>query len=309
MRSKLNMMKRVQAKNYYQYIQSFFLVILSTTILDARSFDFDQAVSNAANTTDYFRFYTTNNIDIRGDVAKYQGDDFNTGTLLLKSRMNEYIYGFNFTLYTQSNPDFSATQRVDVIEGSLGKSLGSYHSKNFAANVYLFGQCITAGNFGGEAVQTMIHQATKNSNISLPYSTDKHTTIGLSLKADSLYYINEYQYAFANTEASINIDGSGYVQLNIGTIRHYKWFQFKLLLGIKYISPLQQELVEAATVERVPKYAIAELGFSLSDRVLLFVGSKILGDNIYGNQSDNPNIPGKQEVDDPFTYLNVLYTF
>ena len=297
------------AKYCYQYIQSFFLVIFFATFLDAHNFDFDQTLSNPANTTDYFRFYTTNNINIQGDVAKYQGDDFNTGTLLLESRMNEYIYGFNFTLYTQSNPDFAATQRVDVIEGSLGMSLGSYHSKNFAANVYLFGQCITAGDFGGEKVQSIIHRATENNDIILPYSADRHGTIGIRLKADSLYYINEYQYAFANTEASINIDGSGYVQLNIGTIRHYKWFQFKLLLGIKYISPLQQELVEAATVERVPKYAIAELGFSLSDRVLLFVGSKILGDNIYGNQSDNPNIPGKQEVDDPFSYLNILYTF
>ncbi len=299
----------MQVKYCYQYIQSFFLVILSTTILDCRSFDFDQVVSNAADTTDYFRFYTTNNIDIQGDVAKYQGDDFNTGTLLLESRKNEYIYGFNFTLYTQSNPDFAATERVDVIEGSLGKSVGGYHSKNFAANIYLFGQYIAAGDFGGEAVQTLIHQATKNSDISLPYSTDRHATMGLRLKADSLYYINEYQYAFSNTEGSINIDGSGYAQLNIGTIRHYKWFQFKLLLGIKYISPLKQELVEAATVVRVPKYAIAELGFNLNDRVLLFVGTKILGDNIYGNQSDNPNIPGKQEVDDPFTYLNILYTF
>ena len=80
-------------------------------------------------------------------------------------------------------------------------------------------------------------------------------------------------------------------------------------IRIKYITPLRQELVEAATVVRVPKYAIAELGFNLNDRVLLFVGSKILGDNIYGNQSDNPSIPGKQEIDDPFTYLTILYTF
>ena len=297
------------AKYCYQCIQSFFFVILSTTILDGQSFDFDQVASNAAGTTDYFRFYTTNNIDIRGDVAEYQGDDFNTGTLLLESRMNEYIYGFNFTLYTQSNPDFAPIQRVDVIEGSLGMSLGGYHSKNFAANVYLFGQCIAAGDFGGEKLQTIIHKATENNNIILPYSTDSHGTMGIRLQADSLYYINEYQYAFAHTGASINIDGSGYAQFDIGTIRHYKWFQFKLLLGIKYISPLKQELVEAATVVRVPKYAIAELGFSLSDRVLLFVGSKILGDNIYGNQSDNPNIPGKQEVDDPFSYFNVLYTY
>ena len=296
----------MQPQKFYQFLKYLFLLIFSATILDAQSFEFDQTLSNS---TDYFRFYTTNNIDIQGDVAKYQGDDFNTGTLLLEIKKNEYIYGFNFMIYTQSNPEFGATQRVDVIEQSFGKVLYAQHTENFAADFSVFEQLIVAGNFGGATLQSFVHKTTKNSDTVLPYSTDRHMTLGLGFKADSIYYINKYQYAFIDVQASINIDGSGFAELEIGTIRHYKWFQFKLLLGIKYISPLKQELVEAATVVRVPKFAIAELGFNLSDRVLLFVGSKILGDNIYGNQSDNPNLPGKQEIDDPFTYLNILYNF
>ncbi|HHH37320.1 MAG TPA: hypothetical protein ENK77_01745 [Epsilonproteobacteria bacterium] len=290
-------------------IHSFIFLLFAASILGARDFDFDQAVSELVDGSDYFRFYTTNNINIRGDVARHQGDDFNTGTLLLESKIDGCLYAFNLTLYTQSLPEFTTTQRVDVVELSLGKSLGSYDSGEFAGNIYLFGHAIISGNFGGEALQTLVHNATKNNNISLPYSADRHATIGFTARADSVYRINEYQYAFANVGATANTDGSGDLQMDIGTVRHYGRLALKLLVGIKYISPLKQELVALSTVNRVPKYAIVEAGLKLSDTLTLFVGSKILGDNPYGNQPVDPTLQKRGKVDDPFSYLNVLYRF
>ena len=179
----------MQLKIFYQFAKYLFLLLFSATILHAQSFEFAQKILNS---TDYFRFYTTNNIDIQGDVARYQGDDFNTGTLLLEIKKNEYIYGFNFMVYTQSNPEFGTTQRVDVIEQSFGKVLYTHHTENFAADFSIFEQLIVAGNFGGDTLQSFVHKTTKNSDTVLPYSTDRHMTLGLGFKADSIYYINIY---------------------------------------------------------------------------------------------------------------------
>jgi len=229
--------------------------------------------------------------------------------MLLELKKDAYLYAVNLTVYTQTYPELSALDRVDVIEVSYGKSIELHGSDRSVSSLTLLGQFIFTGNFGGEAVQTAIHSLTDNAEIALPYSEDVHDTLGITVKSDNLFYLNPFIYAFANMQASINIDGSGDAQIDIGTVRHYKWMEFKILMGIRYISPLRQELVERVTVERVPRFAIMELGLDLGHAIILRVGSNVLGDNPYGNQSDNPDLPGRQRVRDPFSYLNLYYRF
>jgi len=258
---------------------------------------------------DYVRLYTTNNITLRGKIAQEYGDNLNTGTLLLEMKKDDSLYGLNLAVYTQAYPELSAVGRIDTLEGYYGTVLDQYGSDYFSGTLYLSGQCIVAGDFGGEALQGTIHTLTDNAEFKLPYSTDRHATVGVTLEADTRFAIDLYQYGFSTMKGSLNLDGSGLAQLDIGTVRHYRWMEFKILLGIRYISPLKQELVERVTVERVPKYAIIELGLDLNERVKLLVGSKVLGDNPLGNQPDIRDLPGEKKVDDPFTYLNIFYTF
>ncbi len=258
---------------------------------------------------DYVRLYTTNNITLQGKIAKEYGDNLNTGTLLLEIKKDDSLYGLNLTVYTQVYPELSTVGRVDTLEGYYGTVLDRYHSDSFSGILYLLGQCIVAGNFGGEALQGTIHTLTDNAEFKLPYSTDRHTTAGVTLEADTRFAIDSYQYGFGTLKGSVNIDGSGLAQVEIGTVRHYQRMEFKILLGIRYISPLRQELVERITVERVPEYAIIELGLDLGGGVKLLAGSKVLGDNPLGNQPDIRGLSGEPKIEDPFTYLNIFYTF
>ena len=283
---------------------SFSLLIPFTKTLEA-----DQKVIGSLD-DDYFMFYTTNNINIKGDVARYYGDNFNTGTLKMELKKGDNIYSINMMIYTQSYPELSRVGRVDVVELRYGKVLGAkYYAKKIKTTFYTSGQLLFSGNFGGEELQKVVHAITNNTKDIMPYSAEIHHTAGLSIKADTLYYADSYRQAFVDTEASINIDGSGQLQLEAGVIYRYEWMQLKLLLGAKYITPLKQELVEAATANRTPIYAIAEFGFHIGESVSILIGSKILGDNPYGNQSEDPILPGKQGIEDPYTYLTILYQF
>ena len=286
-------------------LSAIFLLILSSAFI--RSADFE--VMDPLRGGDYFRFCTTNNITLRGKTAEHYGDNANTGTLLLELKKDAYLYALNLTVYTQTYPELSEPDRVDVIEASYGKTMELYKTDSSAGSLTLLGQLILTGNFGGEVLQTTIHTLTDNAEIALPYSTDVHNTIGMTVKSGNLFYLNPFQYAFADMQARINIDGSGYAQIDIGTVRHYQWLEFKILTGIKYISPLRQELVEEVTTERLPRFAIMELGLNLGRSLILRVGSNVLGDNPYGNEFDNPDLPGKQKVKDPFSYLNLYYRF
>jgi len=249
-----------------------------------------------------FSFKTTNNINLKGQVADQYGDNLNTGSLEVKYKTAQYTYSVNMTAYTQKYPELKSSltdlSRIDTLELGVIRKIKTYQANDYKLNIHIGATLLLSGNFGGEKLQDFIHENLDLEKSEIPYSSHKHNAIGIVGNIDYLNNINPFLKLYGKGKTKIYSDTSGTISLELGTLLVYRSIEMKLGLGAKHIKPFQQELVKILTINKNPKYLLCELKIPLIKKISMNIGTILAGDHPYGNNQN-----------DPFSYLNISYTF
>ncbi len=197
----------------------------------------------------------SNDLNLLGETSGGgTGDDMLTGTLDINYRSSKAYYEMSLKSYTQKY--LVDGERIDTLSLGYLRDLVSRRYIKYEYNIIIGVQLKDSENFGGETLQNSIHKLTENFHHDLPYSTKKHTTLGLEGRMWGLYEINQNLNLYNNLLIEANIDKSGSVKLELGVEGIYSNLSFWLGGVTQYIEPFKHTIVEFSTPDKYSAYAV-----------------------------------------------------
>lgn len=187
-----------------------------------------------------------NDINLLGETSGVTtGDDRLTGLLDLEYKDEKSLYTLSLKSYTQRH--IALGERVDTLSFGYLREWIRVDEENYLYGVMIGAEYTQSGNFAGEELQNAIHSITQNPKYNLPFSNEKHSTIGVAIKAFGLYKITTDLTLYSNINIYQNIDKSNNLELKIGSFYQYNSISFWAEAVTNHITPFAHSIVEYST--------------------------------------------------------------
>ena len=223
-----------------------------------------------------------NDFNIAGKISSGKtGDDLLTGVLKIEYKKEKSYLDIILNSYTQRH--IVDGKRVDTLTIAYLKNIFSKSVEQYSYYIFVGGQYISSGNYGGEFLQDLIHRVTHNMKYNLSYSSQKHQTIGIVGKYIG-YYTYDINTVFYNTlNLAFNIDKSIDSEFKIGVATQINHIGVWFGVGMKYINPFNHSVVRFSTIDKCTYYALSGISFDINEQYSINIETA-LGGGYLGRQ-------------------------
>lgn len=217
-----------------------------------------------------------NDINLLGETSGVTtGDDRLTGVLNLEYKDEKSLYTLSLKSYTQRHIAFG--QRVDTLSFGYTREILGADEEKYLYSLSIGANYIQSGDFAGEGLQNAIHSITKNPKYNLAYSNEKHSTIGVVIRAFGLYKITTDLTLYSNFNIYQNIDRSNNLELKIGSSYQYNSLSFWAEAVTNHITPFAHSIVEYSTPDENSNFINIGASFSWSQSYEIAIETSIGG--------------------------------
>ncbi len=217
-----------------------------------------------------------NDINLLGETSGVTtGDDRLTGVLDIEYKNATTLYTLLLKSYTQRH--IALGKRVDTLSFGYVRDWIRVDEEDYLYGLMIGVEYTQSGNFAGEILQNAIHSITQNPKYNLPFSDEKHSTIGVAIKAFGLYQITTNLSLYSNFNIYQNIDKSNNFKLQVGSFYQYNSLSFWAEAVTNHITPFAHSIVEYSTPDRDSSFVNIGASFSWSQSYEIAIETSIGG--------------------------------